>query len=291
MGIWCLAVGVDIDAASTPNVVGSRKDRLSSSGRADGIHVSWSIVEVARMSSVSSRTLRHYDEIGLLPPAGTASNGYRFYEQADLLRLQQILVLRELDLGLREIRKILDQQEDPIQALQGHHQRLLQEQDRLGRVAATVARTIDELNSTKGLQGMTKINRPENLFEGFDPTHYSAEAHKNWPQQWEQSKQFTDTLSATDTERMQREQTEAMIRMAEFMTAGVDGSDAEVQAEVDAAYQAICRMWTPTAAAFKSLGQMYVDDARFTATYDKIAPGLAEYYRDAMTTYADARLS
>ncbi len=243
------------------------------------------------MSSVSSRTLRHYDEIGLLPPAGTASNGYRFYEQSDLLRLQQILVLRELDLGLREIGEILDRQHDPIQALQGHHQRLLQEQGRLGRVAATVARTIDELNSTKGLLGMKKINRPENLFDGFDPTQYDTEVRENWPQQWEQSKQFADTLSTTDAERMQREQTEAMIRMAEFMAAGVNGSDAAVQAEVDAAYQAICRMWTPSAAAFKSLGQLYVDDARFTATYDKIAPGLAEYYRDAMATYANARLS
>lgn len=63
---------------------------------------------------------------------------------------------------------------------------------------------------------MTKINRPENLFEGFNPTHYNTETQKNWPQQWE-------------------------------------------QAEVDAAYQAICRMWTPTAAAFKNLGQMYAD--------------------------------
>lgn len=243
------------------------------------------------MSGVSSRTLRHYGAIGLLPPAGIASNGYRFYEQRDLLRLQQILVLRELDLGLREIGTILDQQSDPVQALRGHQQRLLREQDRLGRVAATVARTIDELQSAKGLPGMTKINRPENLFEGFDATQYDAEARESWPQQWEQSKQFTDKLSAADSERMQREQTAAMIRMAEFMTAGVDCGDPAVQTEVDAAYQVICQMWTPNAAAFKNLGQMYVDDARFTATYDKIAPGLAEYYRVAMATYADARLS
>lgn len=255
------------------------------------MQVSWSIVEVARMSGVTSRTLRHYDDIGLLPPAGIGGNGYRFYEQEELLRLQQILVLRELDLGLSEIGAILDQQRDTVQALRGHHGRLLREQDRLARVAHTVARTIDELESKKGQHGMTRINRPENLFEGFDTTQYDAEARERWPQQWEQSKQFTDTLSAADTERMQREQTAAMIRMAEFMTAGTDVGDTAVQAEVDDAYRAICQMWTPNAEAFKNLGQMYVDDPRFTATYDQIAPGLAEYYRDAMAAYADARLS
>jgi MerR family transcriptional regulator, thiopeptide resistance regulator len=79
--------------------------------------VSWSTVEVARMSGVTSRTLRHYDEIGLLPPAGMRPNGYRYYEQDELLRLQQILVMRELDRGLGEIAAILDQQQDPLVAL------------------------------------------------------------------------------------------------------------------------------------------------------------------------------
>jgi DNA-binding transcriptional MerR regulator len=253
--------------------------------------VSWSIVEVARMSGVSSRTLRHYDEIGLLPPAGTRGNGYRYYEQDDLLRLQQILLLRELDLGLAEIAEILNQQRDPVQALRSHYQRLLTERKRLGLVARTVARTIDELESQKGLPGMSKINRPENLFEGFDPTEYEAEARERWPAEWEQSKRFTDTLTAEDTERMQREATAAMIRMAELMAVGTDVGDVAVQTEVDAAYQIICKMWTPNAVAFKNLGQMYVDDPRFTASYDRIAPGLAAYYRDAMASYADTRLS
>jgi len=252
---------------------------------------SWSIVEVARMSGVTSRTLRHYDEISLLPPAGIRSNGYRYYEREDLLRLQQILVLRELDVGLSEIAEILDQRRDPIQTLRCHYERLLQERDRLGVVARTVARTIGELENKEGIPGMTNINRPENLFEGFDPTQYDTEARERWPEQWEQSKRFTDTLSADDTERMQREGTATMIRMAELMNAGTAVGDAAVQAEVDSAYQSVCQMWTPNAAAFKNLGEMYVQDPRFAANYDKIAPGLAEYYRDAMGVYADTRLS
>ncbi len=219
------------------------------------------------------------------------ANGYRYYELEELLRLQQILVLRQLDLGLVEIAAIIDKQRDPLVALRGHYQRLLGERDRLGQVASTVARTIDELETRGGAPGMSKINRPENLFEGFDPAQYDAEARERWSEQWEQSKRFTDTLTAEDTERMQGEQTAAMIRMAEFMTVGTDVGDAAVQAEVEATYQAVAQMWTPNAQAFKNLGKMYVDDRRFTATYDTIALGLAEYYRDAMADYADSRLS
>jgi DNA-binding transcriptional MerR regulator len=252
--------------------------------------VSWSIVEVARMSGASSRTLRHYDEIGLLPPAHLGSNGYRYYGQAELLRLQQILLLRELGLGLAEIRGVLDSQLDQVQALREHHQRLLRERDRLGVLARTVARTIDQLQG-EASAAMTEINRPENLFEGFDPAAYDDEARERWPQQWEQSARFTASLTPQDIEQMQRELTAAMIRMAELMAAGAPVEGADVQAEIDAAYHSVCRFWTPDAAAFTNLGRMYVEDERFKATYDRIADGLAEYYRDAMACYADTTLS
>lgn len=252
--------------------------------------MAWSIVEVARMSGVSSRALRHYDEIGLLPPARIGANGYRYYGQAELLRLQQILLLRELGLGLTEIRGILDSQLDPVQALREHHQRLLRERDRLAVLARTVARTIDQLQA-EGNAAMTEINRPENLFEGFDPSAYDDEARERWPQQWERSARFTATLTPQDIERMQREMTAAMIRMAELMTAGAPVDDAAVQAEIELAYQGVRRFWTPDADAFRNLGRMYVEDERFKATYDRIATGLAEYYRDAMACYADSTLS
>lgn len=242
------------------------------------------------MSGVTSRTLRHYDAIGLLPPAGTASNGYRVYEQGDLLRLQQILLLRELDLGLGEIAQILDHQVDQLEALRGHHRRLVHERDRIDLLVRTVSRTIDELHTQQGVPGMNTINRPENLFEGFDASQYEEEAHERWPEHWEQSKRFTDTLSVEDADRMQREQTAAMIGMAEHMTAGRDVGDAVVQEAVDSAYRTIAQMWTPNAEAFRHLGQMFVDDPRFRTTYDSIAPGLAEYYRDAMAVYASNRL-
>src|SRR5437016_13685768 len=118
--------------------------------------MSWSIAEVARMSGVTSRTLRHYDDIGLLPPAYLGSNGYRYYEEEQLLRLQQILVLRALGVGLTDIGKVIDAETDPVAALPRHYARLLAERDRLGRLAETVARTIAELE-----EGGDTVTKPK----------------------------------------------------------------------------------------------------------------------------------
>jgi len=143
----------------------------------------------------------------------------------------------------------------------------------------------------EGKMEMTvKINRPENLFEGFDHTQYDDEARERWPEEFEQSRRNTATMTAEDVERMQRELTAAMIRMAEFMAAGTPVGDAAVQAEIHTQYQGMCRFWTPNRDAYKCLGQMYVDDERFKANYEKIAEGLAEYQRDVMVVYADERL-
>lgn len=252
----------------------------------------WSIAEVARMSGVTSRTLRHYDAIGLLPPASTGSNGHRYYEEADLLRLQQILLMRELGLGLREIQAVLDSQVDRVAVLREHHGRLLEERDRLETLVNTVARTIAELEEGKDNDDMTKINRPENLFEGFEPQpEVEAEVRERWPEQWKQSREALAAMTAEDTERWQREVTAQMIRLAEFMVAGTPVADPAVQAEMDTHYQGICRFWTPNAEAYRGLARTYTDDPQIRANYDKIAVGLAVYQRDAMVVYADARLS
>ncbi|GHB67747.1 HTH-type transcriptional regulator SkgA [Streptomyces cirratus] len=253
--------------------------------------MAWSIAEVARMSGVTSRTLRHYDEVGLLPPAWVGGNGYRYYEEGELLRLQQILVMRELGLGLVEIGAVLAEQVDRVEALRAHHLRLMAERDRLDTLVRTVARTIAELEEAKGMDDMTKINRPENLFEGFDGTRQSDEARERWPQAWEQSRQVIETLTAEDMEQWQREVTAQMIRIAEFMAAGTPVADPAVQAEIDAHYRGVCRFWTPNATAYKGVGQTYVEDPQFRQNFDKIAEGLAVYQRDAMVAYADSRLS
>lgn len=254
--------------------------------------MAWSIAQVARMSGVTSRTLRHYDAIGLLKPAYVAPNGYRQYEERQLLRLQQILVLRELGVGLPEIAEAVDSEPDTLAALRRHHVRLLAESERLGRLADTVARTIAELEGAEGDDIMTapRIDRPENLFEGFDASEYEDEARERWPEHFEPAKRVADGFTPEQMETWQREATAHMIRMAEFMVAGTSVDDQSVLDEVDWHYRAVSKFGTPDACAYTNLGTMYVDDLRFRANYERIAEGLAEFTRDAMAAYARARL-
>lgn len=245
------------------------------------------------MSGVTSRTLRHYDAIGLLSPAFTGANGYRHYQEAELLRLQQILLLRELGVGLAEIGVALDADPDVGETLRRHHKRLLAERDRLDRLVKTVERTITELDQTnEGDADMakTRINRPENLFDGFDTAALEDEAAERWPEQFEQSRQVAAGFSPEQMETEQREMTARMIRLAELMVAGLPVEDPAVQDEVDWHFRSVARLWAPNAEAFTNLGRMYVDDPRFRSNYEQIAEGLAEYQCEAMAAYARLRL-
>ncbi|MEV6454616.1 MerR family transcriptional regulator, partial [Streptomyces anulatus] len=196
----------------------------------------WPISEVARMSGVTARTLRHYDEIGLLPPARIGSNGHRYYEEHQLLLLQQILVLRALDVGLPEIGRVLADQVDTVDALRGHHRRLLAERDRLDALATTVSRTIAELEqSRRDGRPMTAINRPENLFEGIQPSQYEGNL-RDFPGLAEEAGRRAAVMTPAETEAGQRERTALMIRLAEHMAAGVPADAEPVQAEIEAQF-------------------------------------------------------
>src|SRR3954462_3289906 len=120
----------------------------------------WSTSEVARMSKVTSRTLRHYDRIGLLRPASTGANGARWYGEAELRRLQQILLYRELGLSLEAIGQVLDGQRSEVEALRRHHEWLVAEGARLQVLATTVSRTIESLEGDG-------VMTAEEMFEGF----------------------------------------------------------------------------------------------------------------------------
>lgn len=250
----------------------------------------WPIAEVARMSGVTARTLRHYDEVGVLSPSRIGAGGYRYYGERELLRLQQILVLRALGLGLPEIGRILTEQVDEVDALRGHHGRLVAERDRLDALAGTVSRTIAELEQSRKDGRPMTINRPENLFEGVQPSQYEANM-RDFPALAEEVGRRAATMTQDDADAGHRERTAQMIRLAELMTAGHRADAEPVQAEIDAQYRALAQLRTVSAEEYRAIGRSCVDNDAWRSAYESIAPGLAAYQRDAIEAYAVSRLS
>ncbi len=248
--------------------------------------MSWSIAEVARMSGVTSRTLRHYDAIGLLPPASTASDGRRFYEQEQLLRLQRILLLRELGLGLASIAELLDAGNDEatVDALQRHHKWLLTERARFGRLARTVQATIDMIENGADMTA-------ERLFDGFEHNPYEDEARERYGDEVvDASYARMRSWSPDAAEQAKSGYGTVHEGLVPLRDAGLPADDARVQELVQLHYETTCLFWTPDAEAYRNLGQMYVDDERFRANIGQGDDALVSYLRDAMAVYAENRL-
>lgn len=252
--------------------------------------MAWSIAQVARMSKVTSRTLRHYDDIGLLRPAWVGRNGYRYYEREQLLALQRILIMRELGLGLDAIAEIIHDGRDQVEALRMHHAWLLSEQDRFARLASTVERTIAELEG-----GDMTTSDMAHWFEGIDPekqAQWQEEARQRWGAEVVDAS--IERVKDKPKDWWQREGSRwlANLRaMVALIDAGKAPDDAEVLDAVQAHYQWICQFWTPNRESYKGLSELYTQDPRFRANFDKTDPRLAEFLRAAMVAYADARLS
>ncbi|MFK8843781.1 MerR family transcriptional regulator [Streptomyces sp. Ac-502] len=255
--------------------------------------MAWPIAEVARMSGVTARALRHYDEIGLLPPAWVGANGHRYYEERQLLRLQQVLVLRELGLGLPDIGRILAAQVDELQALRGHHRRLLAERDRLTALAGSVARTITELEQSRkdGKDGtdMMSISRPENLFEGIRSAQ-CMKVLRGFPELVGDVERHASALSEAESEADERERTAQMVRLAELLATGLPADADAVQVEIDAQYRTLARIRAASAEEYRAIGRTCVENEHWHAVYEAITPGLAAYQRAAIDAYAATRL-
>jgi MerR family transcriptional regulator, thiopeptide resistance regulator len=246
----------------------------------------WSIVEVARFAGVSSRTLRHYDELGLVAPAYVGSNGYRYYGRAQLHRLQEVLVLRELGLPLDAIGRVLDGTAHRTAVLREHQVALLAERDRLTRLADAVGRSIEEQEGGDPMD-------PEDLFDGFDADKqkgYEADLVARYgpgvQEKIDESWRRVGKMSKADADRIQADLATRDQDYAALLDAGVAADDPRTQAVTAEHYRWVCQFWTPDADAFAGLGDLYVDHPDFRARYDAVRPGLAAYVRDAMATYA-----
>ncbi|MGC5628700.1 MerR family transcriptional regulator [Georgenia sp. Z1344] len=248
----------------------------------------WSMQEIVRLTGTTSRTLRHYQAVGLLVPARTGHGGVRFYDRAGLLRLQQILVLRELGLGLPRIGEVLEEDVPVTEALRAHAERLDLESERLRVVAGSVRSTITMID-----EGGELVAR--DMFDGFDHTQHKDEVEERWGHQaYTDSDAWWRSLTDADKAAFQREIQDVAEGFGDASARGLDVRSDEVQALARRQYDWIGSGWggtSPSREAFIGLGQMYVDDPRFGATYSDEGRSYAAYVRDAMTVFAEDNLA
>ena len=242
----------------------------------------YDISQVAALTGVTSRTLRHYDAIGLLAPTWTGADGRRHYGRQELVRLQHILVLRSLGTSLETIAAIVDT-DDPVltaSLLREHHAGLLAERDRYARLAATVERTITSLENGNAMA-------TEEIFDGFDSAQYEPEVRERWGDDSADASNAAWKGLGAEGQRAHRAEHEAISReLAALAATDADPASAQVQALVARHHAWVSLFWTPDAEAYRGLGRMYADDHRFRATYDKHGDGTAELLRDAIEAYA-----
>lgn len=238
------------------------------------------VKEVAEIAGVSVRTLHHYDEIELLVPAGRTDSGYRLYDDDDLLRLQQILLGRELGLSLEEIRRSLSEPDfDRREALLAQRAEL----ERRAEQTAVMLRAVDAalaLLDQAGADEPAPNISPQSLFDGFDPSRYEAEAEERWGQTdaFAESKKRTSRYTPEDWRRFTAEQ--AAIYGAAFraLQAGKPPTDPDALAAAERHRASIDRWFYPCSHEMHcKLAAMYEQDGRFAENIDKYGVGLTPF--------------
>jgi DNA-binding transcriptional MerR regulator len=241
----------------------------------------FTVKELSQLAGVTPRTLHHYDQIGLLKPTRVGENGYRYYGEESLLRLQQILLYRELDMPLDDIKKIVAESRfDVLGALESHKDALQKQVTRLNRLLVTVDNTIQHL---KGEKPMSE----KGLFEGFNEEQqekYAQEAEQMYdPETVRESNRKWKAYSATKKESILAEGKAIYLDLIAAMPKGADSPD--VQALVQRWRDHMDYFWTPKLDQLIPLAEGYVNDPRFKANFDKMHEGLAEFVRDAVKVY------
>jgi DNA-binding transcriptional MerR regulator len=245
----------------------------------------FTVKQLARMAGITPRTLHYYDEIGLLKPSRVGANGYRYYSEDALLRLQQILLYRELDMPLEDIKQIMGRRDfDVLSALQEHKQELGKRVMRLERLIATVDHTIDYL---KGKKAMSE----KQLFEVFSEeqqAEYEKEAMQMYdPETVKASNRKWKSYSAAEKQRIGEEGNAIYQDLLKAMPKGA--ASPEVQACVERWRKHMEYFWVPNDDQLLGLANLYNDDPRFKANFDKVHPDLAEFMRSAVSIYVEDR--
>ncbi|MHB8627365.1 MAG: MerR family transcriptional regulator [Aggregatilineales bacterium] len=245
----------------------------------------YTVKQLSDLAEVSVRTLHYYDEIGLLSPSKVGVNGYRYYDDTALLRLQQILFYREIGLELTHIKAILDSPDfDLLAALRSHRSVLQGKINRLEKLVRTVDSTIMDL---VGEVNMSK----KQLFEGFSEEkqkEYERSARLQYgPEIVNESVRRWNSYTKADKDKIGEEGNQIYGGLVEALEAGKSAHSAEVQALLERWHNHLRYFYEPTLEILRGLGGLYNSSPDFIATFQKLHPKLPEYLQEGITAYVD----
>ena len=253
--------------------------------------MAYTINQLANLSGVSTRTLRFYDEIGLLAPAFYGENQYRYYKEEQLLMLQQILFFRELGFPLNDIQRILSSDDfDKIESLKTHKSMLQSSLERTATLIKTIDKTISHLRGKI-------IMRDAEMYDGFDPIKqqehekYMLETGIISQKQIDDSWQRVSNWKKPDWEQFKDAGEKLNRALAAALKQGLKIDSDHVQKLIQQHYDWVSNFWTPTKETYLGLGQMYLDHPDYRLFYNRYAPDLVEYLAAAMKVFADKKLA
>ena len=247
------------------------------------------IHELAKLSGVSTRTLRYYDEIGLLVPLKKEDTGYRVYNQQQIDRLQQILFYRELDMPLAQIKEILDSEKfEQLESLRHHQEALCQKQQHLNRLLKTITLTIKSIE-----EGIIMTN--EQKFEAFKQQLVDDNEKKYGKEAREKHGEESVLASYGMVKNMTEEQYEAAQQLEKMLlerleeAMGEEDPTSELALEVAELHKRWLSFYWPkyTKEAHVGLAQMYLADERFINYYDsRVVPNATQFLTACITHFA-----
>lgn len=250
----------------------------------------YTVTKLAKISGTSVRTLHWYDQIGLLKPAYHGTNGYRYYEEEQLLMLQQILFFRELGFELKQIGKILKRSDfDTISALSSHRQILEKNVERTKKLIKTIDKTI------KHLKGKTKMEEKE-IFAGFSKeqqAEYERQIIERFGDQGkahiEEGKQNAKNWSKTDEDNFKKEFVEICKELTCLLERNCKPDANEVQGEIRKHFRWLSKCWTPTKESYAGHGQ-FIADSELRKAYEVYHSRLPEFMAEAIKIFSDREL-
>lgn len=250
----------------------------------------YSIREVSGMAGVSARTLRYYDEIGLLKPLYISDAGYRYYGEKELDLLQQILFYRERDFDLKSIQKILYQDSfDVMNALEEHLLELENRRRQIDLLIHTVKQTIRSMKGECVMSDKEKFQAFKEKMVKENEEKYGTEVRERFgDEQMDASNQKILNMSEAEYESFQNLGAEINERLEECVRTGASKESEAAKEIVRLHKKWLCQTWKQYSAnAHKALAQSYTQDKRFLEYYDKNVTGCGELLKQAVDFWAD----